>query len=153
MQLIQVTCKFPGGAPRVSQSGREYVAALFVGPDGQEHRVYAPPTGHTTEALQQLRQGQVCRLAVDAKGKAHLCLPDEQAQPPMGFHPQPQAPQVQQQSAPTYQVTPATSVVGDSVIDMATGWHRAFSHLVALGVDPQLAAPAASTITIQLGRR
>lgn len=151
MQLVQATCKFPGGAPRTSHSGREYVSALFVGPDGQEHRVYAPPMGATTEALQQLHQGQTVMLALDSRGRAHLALPDTQQ--PMGFTAPPQ-PTVQQQAQPVYQHhQPAASAATDPAIDAADTLARIYSRLVSQGVPEAIAGPMSSTAFIQLSRR
>lgn len=149
MQLVQATCKFPGGQPRTSSSGREYVSALFTTPDGQEHRVYAPPAGVTTEALQALRPGQTVTLALDARGKAHLAVPDQQA--PMGFQAAPTAaPPVPMAPVP---VAPPVADLEAPELALADVWARAFARLVAQGVPPEVAGPGASTILIQLGRR
>lgn len=158
MQLINATCKFPGGAPRISQSGREYVSALFVGPDGQEHRVYAPPAGATTEALQQLAQGQTVTLALDSRGKAHICLPegDRPAQP-LGFHPTPAAapqpvPTVQHQQPATYSAPAPAAAVADPAIAAADLLASIYRRLIQQGVPEGVAGPMSSTAFIQLSR-
>lgn len=155
MQIINATVRFPGGQPRVSQSGKPYVSALFTAADGTEYRVFAPPEGQTTTALQQLQVGQPATLALDAKGRAHYVIPDDQQQP-MGFTAPPAVPSVQHQTPPVYQhhqAAPAAPAAADPALALADQWAAAFARLVSQGVPPEVAGPGASTILIQLGRR
>ena len=155
MQIISATVRYPGGQPRTSSSGRPYVSALFTTQAGDEVRVFAAPDSSVTQHLQQLQPGQTARLAIDSRGRAHYCVPDQETAP-MGFHPhhpQPQAPQVQQQAPAQHQPVTAVPAAADAVLELAEQWARAYGHLVSRGVDPTVAGPGASTIVIQLGRR
>ena len=155
MQIISATVRYPGGQPRTSSSGRPYVSALFTTQAGDEVRVFAAPDSSVTQHLQQLQPGQTARLAIDSRGRAHYCVPDQETAP-MGFTapPAPMAqPVVQQQAPANHQPVTAVPAAADAVLELAEQWARAYGHLVSRGVDPAVAGPGASTIVIQLGRR
>ena len=159
MKLFSAVCKYPADEVRKSQQGREYISALFHDESGVQHRVFGPP-GY--EPLRQLQAGQKVQLCEDSKGRLHLVEPDPQptGDRPAGFMGfQPSTPVVQQQQPATYSPQPQPSAPGsspadDPVLVAAQAWAKAYHFLVASGVPPEAAVPAASTSVIQgMGRR
>lgn len=152
MKLIPAVVRFPADQVRVSAQGREYVSCLCVSDQGEQHRVFGPPT---FEALRQLQPGQRVVLAEDSKGRLHLVEGDQPtaAVAPMGFT----APPAVQQQTPNYVSQPAVAAAPAPAADpaalMADQWFAVYSRLVSQGVPEQVAGGAASTCVIQLSRR